>query len=392
MVETREKAALENVQTSFNQLIEVIKEVAKKNLPQTIQAIHTLESSILNYEIRGTKIFTYVTRIDDTGLRITTDDPHFHQDDDKILKYLENVLNGFEEPRNDIKVEIVNVDEPQIDVEEPETPVEVYYREMSVVGEAPARNKAKDMGYRAKTILSAFHLIGSIMSLCEEEHEQSVTRNYGAQDLNYPLRAKYRQKSVRYPPEFISEYMPKRLKSQIASLQNSKTFQEFLNGEIRIASKEQRVSYVVSTGVNCNEVELGLDLNNQPLAVKRVPKRSWVGKMVKTLVEPLLGLMDNHILHYFACEYEMDELILATPLCKWNISQYIQVLRHSSVAIMPALTAMEIVKQLLDGLLVLHRCEIPIVHGNMKPTNVFIDFNGLVKIAEFGIHKVLLRN
>ncbi|CAH0555981.1 unnamed protein product [Brassicogethes aeneus] len=33
----------------------------------------------------------------------------------------------------------------------------------------------------------------------------------------------------------------------------------------------------------------------------------------------------------------------------------------------------------------------PIVHGNLKPSNIFVDLNGVVKVAEFGTHKALYK-
>ncbi|RZC41499.1 uncharacterized protein BDFB_001381 [Asbolus verrucosus] len=392
-VEQLKLSTIQDLQKNFDQLIKSVKELAHKDLEQCFRSIKKIESTILSYEVRGIKILSYVAGMENFTMKYSTTNSKLFQNPKLVVDHVQNVLNNLEEPRKDINIEITDEieDVSFIEAYKSETPIELYYREMSMIGKPPSRNKRKDIEAKLNTIANGFHLINSIMSVCDDEIEdrQNYQKIYGISDLNHPLQTKSNQKSVHYPE--ISEYMPKRLKSQISSLQNAKSFQKLLGGEIRISNKEQRVNYIISAGINFNAVELGLDINNQPLAVKRIPRESWVGKIIKTLVDPLLGLIESHILHYFACEYEGNELILATPLCKWNMSQYVQLLRQSSATTVPGLTAVQIVKQFLDGLMILHKCEMPIVHGNLKPSNIFIDFNGIVKIAEFGIHKALYK-
>nr|XP_974847.2 PREDICTED: uncharacterized protein LOC663720 isoform X2 [Tribolium castaneum] len=385
-LESREKHMLQELQKTFDQLIKSVKELAHKDVSHCLKALNQIETSILNYEIRGIKVLSYVTGMETFTLKYKTMNPKV--DTTFVLNHVQNVVNNLEEARNDIEIEVTDeVDDVSfVESYKSETPIELFFRELSQVGEPDPKNKRKEIEAKLNTIANGFHLINSIMALCDDD--SSEQKFYRIADLMYPLRGTY-QKPQSYPE--ISEYMPKRLKSQISSLQNCNSFQKLLGGEIRIATKERRVNYIISAGVNFTAVELGLDINSQPLAVKRIPRESWVGKMVKTLAEPLLGLMDNHVLHYFACEYEGNELILATPLCKWTLGQYIQLLRHSTASTVPNLTGLQLVKQFLAGLMVLHKCEMPIVHGNLKPSNIFIDFNGLVKIAEFGIHKALYK-
>jgi len=101
-----------------------------------------------------------------------------------------------------------------------------------------------------------------------------------------------------------------------------------------------------------------------------------------------VGLRNQHLLHYFTCEYEQNDLILATPLCEYNIGQYVLLLNESTDNNVFNLTHMEIVRQFLNGLAFLHQRAEPIVHGNLKPSNIFVDINGVVRLAEFGINKV----
>lgn len=101
----------------------------------------------------------------------------------------------------------------------------------------------------------------------------------------------------------------------------------------------------------------------------------------------MLGLRSAHLLHYFSCNYENEELILATPLCEYNVSEYL-VRSRTACGGAIKVTPVEIVKQFLMGIRFLHERAEPIVHGNLKPSNILIDTNGVVRVAEFGMHKV----
>lgn len=52
----------------------------------------------------------------------------------------------------------------------------------------------------------------------------------------------------------------------------------------------------------------------------------------------------------------------------------------------------ELVKQFLAGLFFLHKQSQPVVHGNIKPSNVMINQTGDLKLAEFGLWKILYCN
>lgn len=47
-----------------------------------------------------------------------------------------------------------------------------------------------------------------------------------------------------------------------------------------------------------------------------------------------------------------------------------------------------LITQMLNGLRYLHEQEKPIVHGNLKPSNILIDIYGRLRLAEFGIFRV----
>lgn len=50
-----------------------------------------------------------------------------------------------------------------------------------------------------------------------------------------------------------------------------------------------------------------------------------------------------------------------------------------------------LVAQLLHGLQYLHEQDPPVIHGNLKPSNVLIGSKGQLRLAEFGIHGVYIK-
>lgn len=81
------------------------------------------------------------------------------------------------------------------------------------------------------------------------------------------------------------------------------------------------MEFIISRTGTFSFVELALDKGFRPFALKRVPRDTETCRSLKGLINPLLGLRNTHILHYYACDYEDDELILATPLCEYNLGK-----------------------------------------------------------------------
>lgn len=363
---------VERLQIQFDSLIALIKEKAQKHISVCQAAVNKLESLLLTHEIRGKTIIA------------------------------ETISSGFcpfscyfpdDLKRNDLFLNQKQRDSNQ----------------KSENGESSKQTKINQVRVKeaqAKTMENAYHLIPSIMKVCEDKEkldEDSEKEKDEREKKEKPVSSCKSTKSntnTKMKPE-QSETVVKVLtknknsnvlgssskwNSLIQSLKNFTNCQKLLGGDIRVSSKEKRVAYVISTGGNFNPVEMGLDITNRPLAVKRVPKESSVCKTLKHLINPLLGLRNAHILHYFMCDYEANELILATPLCEYNIGQYLALVRHSSQN--QHLSMTEVVGQFLAGLNFLHCSNEPIIHGNLKPSNIFVDLNGAVRIAEFGMHKV----
>lgn len=244
---------------------------------------------------------------------------------------------------------------------------QLYYKEVSLLSRRKPPNLKLQKEAQAKTMENKYHLILSIAAMCEEEENFQIKR---------------RNKSV-----ILKNAMGmSRWCGVLEKLRRVTSSVQLQTGDIRMCNGEKRGYYIISTGGNFNPVEIGLDVNSRPLAIKRIPKSSNICRSLKLLIGPLLGVRNTHILQYFACDYKESELILATPLCEYNISEYMVYMRHNTR--IPFLSSNTVASQFLSGLRFLHEFKEPIVHGNLKPSNIFIDLRGNVRIAEFGIYKV----
>uniref|UniRef100_A0A1B6KLU7 Protein kinase domain-containing protein n=1 Tax=Graphocephala atropunctata TaxID=36148 RepID=A0A1B6KLU7_9HEMI len=172
-------------------------------------------------------------------------------------------------------------------------------------------------------------------------------------------------------------------------------------GNLRLASIEYQLEFKLFNGCNFGDVELGLNGAGTPLAVRRFQKHnSLCNKTIsKTLFKQISNMLDlkhRHILPYTVCHDLPGSLVFAMPLCYLDLGQYIRHLRavilkspDSISQLMPKLLIM--VKQIMSGLHYLHTHNTPIVHGNLKPSNVLADAKGNLRLAEFGVHEVLFQ-
>ncbi|XP_049858628.1 serine/threonine-protein kinase/endoribonuclease IRE2-like [Schistocerca gregaria] len=140
-------------------------------------------------------------------------------------------------------------------------------------------------------------------------------------------------------------------------------------------------------------LEVGLRLSSGggsggALAVKRLP--ALLGAQVSRLMVQLLQLRHTNVLQYALCIpnrcASQPEVLLATSLCECNLGELLVLLKADGSL---GQRAHGLVRQLLSGLHYLHTLSTPVVHGNLKPSNVLIDDKGVVRLAEFGLHQML---
>uniref|UniRef100_A0A1B6FDS0 Protein kinase domain-containing protein n=1 Tax=Cuerna arida TaxID=1464854 RepID=A0A1B6FDS0_9HEMI len=172
-------------------------------------------------------------------------------------------------------------------------------------------------------------------------------------------------------------------------------------GNLRLASLEYQEEFKLFNGCNFGDVEIGLSSTGVPQAVRRFQKHSTLcNKAIsETLYKQISGMLyirHQHILSYTACYDQSSSFVFAMPLCSLDLGQYVRHIRSvilknpdSLAHLTPKLLTMA--KQLMSGLHYLHTLTTPIVHGNLKPSNVLVDASGNLRLAEFGVHEVLFQ-
>ncbi|XP_066252974.1 uncharacterized protein [Euwallacea similis] len=370
-----ERQAISELQATFHQLITSICSLAYSNLSETLKNIYQLESTLLHFPVNGKTLLPDVCITNNVKIQY----PTFSSEAESSLSYVEKVLNGCEDLREDINIPVMNVLPSVLESE----PLDLFEKEMSLLSTAKSRDKKKELEGRFKTISGAYHLVSSIENLIKDEKDLKPS-------TKFPIFAKEDSRKTIDDTKYSEVVKNSRWTERLQQLQDVKLNQSLLGGDVRLCKYPEK-NYVVSQGGNFNFVTLGLSSNNYPLAIKKIPSEYCVCKTLKNLINPLLGLRNKHILHYFICDYDENDLILATPLCEYNIGQYVLMLNESSENNIFHLTHMDIVKQVLNGLAFLHQRAEAIVHGNLKPSNIFVDINGVVRLAEFGINRALFK-
>lgn len=414
-MEKLEAEYMERVQKQFNSLINYLRNSADQHIFECSKTMDKLEEILLGHKIRGESIIheTPMQLVETHKSLDKNYNKHFAKEN-SFLPYSANEV--FHETKLISELEMSDVDYgPQEEPEDNErkinktklnlNPDKSYLQEVSKLSPKSLPDPKKRKLDRDKTLGSCYHLVSSIMSICDEDNDDLIIKQQ-EKAKRQKLVSKIRKRKTLHDTLLI---MPK-ADDAVKLLENFKSSQSITPpeldnstsrwcsvirnlqitndyvtvGEVRVSTRT-RCPHSVIPGGNFNPVVLGLDSNNRPLAIKRILKCNPVCKVMKTLLNPLLGLRNLNILHYHTCTYEKNELLLATPLCEYNLGEYIMEMK-TVPNMLPKY--MDMVKQFLAGLRFLHDRREPIVHGNLKPSNIFIDLNGVIRVAEFGMSKV----
>ncbi|KAK6174412.1 hypothetical protein SNE40_017694 [Patella caerulea] len=137
--------------------------------------------------------------------------------------------------------------------------------------------------------------------------------------------------------------------------------------------------------LNGNSVVLGYMKNGAEIAVKVIESKQ--SRLNHQLIDKLNSPSMKHhfLLKYLTIERSGNKLYLASELCDYTLEEYIHIVGLSHQH--DPLSANKLSWQLLKGLNYLHT-ELGIIHGNMKPQNIFVDFDGKLCLGGYGVDKL----
>lgn len=178
-----EKQAISELHANFHHLISSIFSLAHSNLPEALRNIYQLESTLLHHSINGKTLLSDVCAMEQVKIQYTTFSP---EAESSFLSYVENVLNGFEDLREDIKITVVDGVSAVLESASPN----LYAKEMSGLRQEQQshfrgfsfiscvfysppkpKNRRKELQAKAKTMEGAYHLMNSFEELIQDEDE-----------------------------------------------------------------------------------------------------------------------------------------------------------------------------------------------------------------------------
>ncbi|CAG2055402.1 unnamed protein product [Timema podura] len=162
-------------------------------------------------------------------------------------------------------------------------------------------------------------------------------------------------------------------------------------GDGNLTMNSSTPGFIVASGGNFGDVELGITSGGRAVGVKRIHlvRQMSLVVLLKKVVQPLMTIKHIHILPYMLCVEHDKQLFVASPLCEYNLGEYLMCLKMNNCL---NVKSNHLMKQLFVGLFFLHTLAKPIIHGNLKPSNVLINESGVIKLADFGIYEALYQN
>ncbi|KIO24540.1 hypothetical protein M407DRAFT_99669 [Tulasnella calospora MUT 4182] len=142
----------------------------------------------------------------------------------------------------------------------------------------------------------------------------------------------------------------------------------------------------------CGEVWYGYLVESDglhPVDIKRIRPRVEDGSSSYGLLKDLLGevmpwhqLNHRNISRFIGFTFDNDQ---ATLVSEWqhhgNIMNFLRGY--------PDVNRLEMIAQVAEALAYLHERSCPLIHGDMKPENVLVSREGIVKLTDFGISTFL---
>ncbi len=161
-----------------------------------------------------------------------------------------------------------------------------------------------------------------------------------------------------------------------------------VNGVRVCFSKE----FLIGKGSDGTRVYIGLGKDGVERAVKRLPRDSCSGlaEQEKKVLNEMNTTKSIYVVNYWFLEEQSDNdyLFLIIDLCEETLSDFVG---RSSLDDLIKVVA-DIIGQILNGLADLHRGPNPILHRDLKPTNIMRNVQDNWLLADFGISRILTEN
>ncbi|XP_046843899.1 serine/threonine-protein kinase/endoribonuclease IRE1-like isoform X6 [Xenia sp. Carnegie-2017] len=159
-----------------------------------------------------------------------------------------------------------------------------------------------------------------------------------------------------------------------------------LLNELRVIFMKE---FLLGKGSDGTRVYLALGNNGYGKAVKRIPKDSGndFANREKEIFNELNAKRSNYVVNFWDLKENLDEeyLYMILDLCEESLESYV---KSSSWQDLQKVVP-KVLIQILNGLVHLHSGELPILHRDLRPSNVLRDVQGNFLIADFGISHML---
>lgn len=150
-----------------------------------------------------------------------------------------------------------------------------------------------------------------------------------------------------------------------------------------------RNEFIIGKG-NFGDVEFGLSRTYHGIALKRLTENGFCTNRyedIQSILSRTSELMCENLHKSIAFQDMAGYVFLSSRICEYNLCEYIELMKTNPNE-WNGERKLSIFAQIVKGLTALHLNVPVIVHGNLKPTNVLIDENGVAKLTEFGFFMV----
>ena len=158
-----------------------------------------------------------------------------------------------------------------------------------------------------------------------------------------------------------------------------------VNGVRVCCSKE----FLIGKGSDGTRVYVGLGKDGVEKAVKRLPRDtcSSLAEQEKKVLNELNAKKSQYVVNYWFLEQQDDKhyLFLILDLCEETLEYFVK--RSSDTDLEKS--APDIIKQVLKGLVDLHEGPNPILHRDLRPSNILRNIQNNWLLADFGISRIL---